>query len=437
MNRRIGGSMKKLITIVLALLLCGLAWAEEDPVVVRVGDFSYPLSLAQQSLDSAVKLQEAMTGETLSEGERRRMAGDIIDTFVGIGLIEMKLTEAGRHDFTDEELEKMNSAARSRYEELWQSVYQMMIENETDVTEEEIVQSLEEEGYTLDSVFRELEVSERQRRAIEIYVPTILLSEKMIDEYYETQFLAPDRERYAHDIPRYEREVLAAKNESFYTPEGYRYLQQILLEYPESVTDALKPDVKKIEEKTQAVAEAYATLANAAATAKDWSELDAPRAAYDKAVAKLETSNLEYTQKRRELTLPLIQDTIDEIYRRAEKESFKELIVSYSADVSAKNLDDGYPFHPETEGWPKEFIEAASSLKNPGDISEPVFTELGVHILYYAGDMPSGDHVLTEDEKQMLNASALYYYQTQALTEMFEKWQSEYEIDTHPELLKY
>ena len=76
-------------------------------------------------------------------------------------------------------------------------------------------------------------------------------------------------------------------------------------------------------------------------------------------------------------------------------------------------------------------------LENPGDISQPVYSETGVHILYYAGEAPAGDHVLTDEEREQLNASALQYYQNERLMELCSEWRPDYEIETHPELLEY
>ena len=428
------------VGLVLCLLLCGATHAqEEDPVCVRVGEFCYPLSLVQESLDSAIALSDALSDEPMSDEERDQMAQDVVENIVGIGLIENKLTEAGQHDFTAEESEMMRAAASSRYEELWQGLYRMMTENGQEVTEEEVVEALKEEGYTLDALYREYEVSERQRRAIALYVPNILLTEAQLDEYYETQFLAPDRERYAKDIAAYEREILAGDNESFYTPEGYRYVRQILLEYPEAVESALKPEKAKVETAGKAGSEAVAKLTQVATSAEDGSEVDEPRAAYDAAMAQLETANRAYADRRREVTMPLIQDTLDAIDERlAAGIDFVSLISKYSADVTERNVTGaGYPIHPESTGWPTEFLEAAMALEKPGDVSEPVLTEKGVHILYYGGDIPAGDHVLTEDERELLKESALYHYQVEALTKLFEDWKHDYDIETHPEMLGY
>ena len=64
-----------------------------------------------------------------------------------------------------------------------------------------------------------------------------------------------------------------------------------------------------------------------------------------------------------------------------------------------------------------------------------VCTDAGIHLLYYAGDLPAGDHVLTEDEQESLNAAALYAAQSRELEKLFAEWMNDYEIETHPELL--
>jgi hypothetical protein len=87
--------------------------------------------------------------------------------------------------------------------------------------------------------------------------------------------------------------------------------------------------------------------------------------------------------------------------------------------------------------WPENFIKAASALQKAGDIPQPFVTDQGVHIVCYAGDVPAGAHVLTEDERELLNAAALRYYQMEELNDLVEEWQADYEIETHPELLKY
>ena len=45
--------------------------------------------------------------------------------------------------------------------------------------------------------------------------------------------------------------------------------------------------------------------------------------------------------------------------------------------------------------------------------------------------------MLTAEEQETLNASALMYYQGLELEGLMETWKDEYDIETHPELLDF
>lgn len=433
--------MKKLacMLLIFCLTLCAAALAEaEDPVVVRVGDFSFTKSQLQSAIDTDIELTEIVSRQTLTDEERQAQRDDTIERFIGVGLIQSKLQEAGQNDFTPEEEENLKAAARNLYEQLWQGLWQRAQDSGEDFTEAQVTEYLEESGYSAEAIYEEYKASERRFRAIDLYCPAVTLTEDMILDYYESQFLEPDRERYADDIDLYEREILAQQNESFYTPAGYRAIQQILIEYPDAVTKGLATEKARFTAAAQAVATALQPLADAAATAQGWDDISEPVASYAEAVKALEAVQKEVVEKREALTLPLIQTQADEIKAAFEAGvDFTSLINKYSADTNAQNTEKGgYPVHPDSKNWPAEFLRAASALEKPGDISEPVLTDLGVHILYYASDIPEGAHELTAEERETLNASALNYYQNQELEKLMADWREEYEIEAHPELLE-
>ena len=162
-----------------------------------------------------------------------------------------------------------------------------------------------------------------------------------------------------------------------------------------------------------------------------------PRAQYDKALEALKSAQQAYADKRKALALPLVRETVDAINAEIDAGiDFNTIINKYSTDKNEQNLDKGgYPVHPDSKNWPGEFLEAVGKLEKSGDTSGPVLTDMGIHILYYASDIPEGAHELTAEERSALNASALYYYQTLELEKQMEDWMDEYEIETHPELL--
>ena len=423
-----------------AFALCGMAMAEaDDPVVVRVGEYSYPQSVLQGSLDSMIELSRMLSGDAPTDDEKAARLQSAIDSFVGLGVIENKLAEVGKNDFTDAEKEGLNQQARSKYEELWQLLYQQMQQSDAAVTEEEVTDQLELMGYTFQAIYDELELQTRQNRAIEEFVGDIVLTQAQVDAYYEEQFVAPDRADYEGNIDRYDQEILMNNNEAFYTPEGYRYIHQIVLEIPEAALKAARTEQVALNRATQAMATALQALTLAATTAEGWEDMAEARALYDEANEALKTAQADYAARLEAETLPLVKETTDEIAAQyAAGIDFKSLISRYSTDKTERNMNgDGYLFHPESKLWPANFIQAASALEKAGDISQPFVTEQGVHILMYAGEVPAGEHVLTDDERELLNAAALRYYQMEKLNELVDGWQADYEIETHPELLKY
>ena len=428
---------------ILVLLLCGSAWAEsveDDPVVVRVGDFSYSQSQLQASLDNALEISEMLRGDAPSEEEKAARLETAIESYIGMGIIENKLTEAGKNDFSETELEDLNQAASSKYDEFWQLLYQQMQKANESVEEKDVTETMEAMGYTFEAILNEYILQARQNRAVELFVGDFALSQDQVDAYYEEQFVAPDREDYQDNLEKYESEILANDNDSFYTPEGYRYIRQIVLQYPEEAISACKRLQIQMSRAAQSLTKALQTLTLAATEFDGTTDaISEAKAAYDSAAQQMTDAQNQYMDALRQATEPLIKDQIDEIMAQYNAGiDFGTLLNKYSTDRTDKNLNgDGYPFHPDSPNWPQTFTDAARALEKPGDISEPVYTEQGVHILYYAGDVPAGEHVLTDDERKLLNAAALRYYQLEKLDGLLEGWRADYEIETHPELLTY
>jgi len=428
-----------MLILLLATLCSALAEVADDPVVVRVGDFTYPQSVLQGSLDSMLELSRMLRGDAPTDEEKAARLQGTVDSFVGLGVIENKLAEVGKNEFTDAELETLNQQARSKYEELWQLLYQQMRQGDASVSEEDVTEQLELMGYTFQAIYDELVLQTRQNRAIEEFVGDIILTQAQVDAYYEAQFVAPDRADYENDVDRYDQEILMNNNEAFYTPEGYRYIHQIVLEIPEEALKAARTEQVAMNRAAQSMATALQSLTLAATTAEGWDDMTEARALYDEAEAALKVAQADYAARLEAEALPLVKQTTDEIASQyAAGIDFKTLISRYSTDKTDRNVNgDGYPFHPDSKMWPENFKQAASALEKVGDISRPFVTEQGVHILCYAGEVPAGAHVLTDDERELLNAAALRYYQMEKLNERIEGWQADYEIETHPELLKY
>ena len=297
---------------ILILLLCGSAWAEsvaDDPVAVRVGEFTYTQSQLQGSLDSMLELSQMLRGDAPTDEEKAARLQNTVDSFVGLGVIENKLTEAGKNDFTDAEVEAINQQARSKYEELWQLLYQQMQKSDASVSEEQVTEQLELMGYTFQAIYDELVLQTRQNRAIEEFVGDIILTQAQVDAYYDEQFVAPDRADYENNVDRYDQEILMNNNEAFYTPEGYRYIHQIVLEIPEEALKAVRTEQVAMNRATQSMATALQGLTLAATTAEGWEDMTEARALYDEAAEALKAAQADYAARLEAEALPLVKQT--------------------------------------------------------------------------------------------------------------------------------
>ena len=426
--------------LVFMILLClptaGTALADDGPVAVRVGEVSYPLSLAQFAYQSGIDAAVGLSLETLTDEDRQMILDSTMERLTQNALLENRMREKGKADFTDAEQEIMRSMAQSRYEQLWQGLYQKLRESSEDVTEKQVSEWMNKQGYTVDAIFREYRIQELQFRAFEMYCKDVTITTKDVAAYYENTYVAPDRERYEHDVPLYEKEILLKNNEAFFVPEGYRYIKHILLAYPDDLMDALRPYAERLKAAQEKLQEAYQSLADAATQVAEMNDLLPWREAYDEAKAEETGAEQAYLDKREE-ALDMLKPVTEEIIRRYQAgEPFENLMKEFSTDKNFQSPEEpGFPFHPESTNWPEAFRAAAAELEKPGDLSQPVATDTGIHIIQYAGDMATGAHALTDEEQKALEEAALYAARLDRLHTLMETWKQDYEIETHPELI--
>lgn len=428
---------RRLTLLIALVLLCGLsALAEaDDPVAVRVGDAEYSRSLVQFAYTSSLDVVKAFNGE-VPEEDRQALLTSTIERMIGIGVIENKLKELGQYDFTEDELATLEYSARQQYEQTWQELYNVLHEQDERITEEEVTQWLADEGYSVDAFYREALVNERQFRMIALYCDDVVLTQSEVQAFYMETYVKPEREKYEHDIDLYESEIVAKNSEAFFVPEGYRYMKHILLPLPDEVKQALKPYRQRGQSALRDAQTKYAELAEAAATAQTMEDIAVQQATYQEARSALDAAQEAYNEKLKD-ALPLVKDTTDAIYERYEAGIlFEDLIREYSSDQTWQAIDDpGFPFHPDSKNWEAVVHDAVEALQKPGDISDPVVTDAGVYVFCYMSDVPAGVHVLTDEEQAAVENAAVYAAQIEKLQTLLQDWQSDYEIETHPELI--
>ena len=376
----------------LCCFVCG-AMAEQTEAVVRVGDVAYDLKTVQDTLTASAELYET-AGVSLDDAQKQQLTDSVLEHFIGLGVLENLLREAGQAEIDGQTQRLLDEQALKTYESVWQQMAALIREESPDASDGMIDAFLADMGCTEDAYRQQLELELKNQRVLNLYCGEITLDDGEALAYYERQYVSVCRERYEGNIPLFEQEVLVDGGISYYVPEGYRRIKHIVMALPEDIASRLS------------------ALSGSASIGEDaWQAL---KDAAGKAM----------------------KPKTDAIYQALEDgESFESQMALYSYDTGVAPEDAGYLIHADSELWDDGFLKAAMALEHPGDVSEPVVTSAGVHIILYAGDEPAGAFALTQEQQALLEQEALADKQTRALEELVSQHRGDYEIETHPEWL--
>jgi parvulin-like peptidyl-prolyl isomerase len=128
----------------------------------------------------------------------------------------------------------------------------------------------------------------------------------------------------------------------------------------------------------------------------------------------------------RQAILDSQKTAIDQIKAKLEAgTSFEDLIAEYGTDPGMQdenNLKNGYSVHPDSITYDTDFTQAAATLEKVGDVSEPVVSQFGIHILKYLRDVPAGALEMSSEEKEDLRAEIEEERLQLAFSEYFDSW---------------
>ena len=376
----------------LCCFVCG-AMAEQTEAVVRVGDVAYDLKTVQDTLTASAELYET-AGVSLDDAQKQQLTDSVLEHFIGLGVLENLLREAGQAEIDGQTQRLLDEQALKTYESVWQQMAALIREESPDASDGMIDAFLADMGCTEDAYRQQLELELKNQRVLNLYCGEITLDDGEALAYYERQYVSVCRERYEGNIPLFEQEVLVDGGISYYVPEGYRRIKHIVMALPEDIASRLS------------------ALSGSASIGEDaWQAL---KDAAGKAM----------------------KPKTDAIYQALEDgESFESQMALYSYDTAVAPEDAGYLIHADSVLWDDGFLQAAMALEKPGDVSEPVISTAGVHIILYAGDEPAGALALTQEQQALLEQEALADKQNKALEELVSQHRGDYEIATHPEEL--
>ena len=243
--------------------------------------------------------------------------------------------------------------------------------------------------------------------------------------------MEPARQLYGGDIATFETEVLYGGQVSFYMPEGYRYIRQLLLPAPEDIAKQLSDNQTAREQADARITTAANRIYGLKVLDEVSTDADAEFTAAQEAYEALE-------QEHEALIAQMMEHYSAEIASireaLAQGESFAEIAARYAKE-GEEIPDEGYLVCKNSILYAEAFRDQAMALEHVGDVSEPFATSLGVHIVEYASDAKGGAVALTPEQRENMARAALLDEKQQILLNRLKIWQKDYEIETHPELI--
>lgn len=459
--------IRKVLCLVLALALCGaMAFAEEDGDLQaqldaaneRIAELEAQVELYQPYYDAQV-IVEYDGGVVFLDDILEQYAGVdsqfssyygvsladygydtvykqlIAETLLQNAVLEAKATELGLDQLDDETMAGLTEEAAANFESYITSVWDYFASD--DLTDEEIredcVAYLESMGYTEDALLESLIDNYVSEQLYNYITADVTVTEEDIQAAFD-ELVAEQEASFADDST-----YNTSRNNGdtiVWNPEGYRMVRHVLIKFTDDqatryseLQDTLDTLNEELEALQTAAEEAAAATDESTTEATDETAAEATAEATDEAAAETtgetaaeateaparteEEINAEIADVEAELTalyeelLPTAQEVIDAFNSGT---SFSDLIDQYNEDPGMENeptATNGYAVSANSTAWDPAFTEGAMSIESIGEISEPVYGQNGIHIIYYDSDIPAGavdlETVRAEIEESALN----------------------------------
>ena len=454
--------IRKVLCLVLALALCGaMAFAEED------GDLQAQLDAANEriaELEAQVELyQPYYDAQVIVEYDGGVVfLDDILEQYAGVdsqfssyygasladygydtvykqmiaemllqnAVLEAKAAELGLDQLDDETMAGLTEEAATNFESYVTSVWDYFASD--DLTDEEIredcVAYLESMGYTEDALLETLIDNYVSEQLYNYITADVTVTEEDIQAAFD-ELVAEQEASFADDST-----YNTSRNNGdtiVWNPEGYRMVRHVLIKFTDDqatryseLQDTLDTLNEELEALQTAAEEAAAATDESTTEATDETAPEATAEATDETTGETaeateaparteEEINAEIADVEAELTalyeelLPTAQEVIDAFNSGT---SFSDLIDQYNEDPGMENeptATNGYAVSANSTAWDPAFTEGAMSIESIGEISEPVYGQNGIHIIYYDSDIPAGavdlESVRAEIEESALN----------------------------------
>jgi len=331
----------------------------------------------------------------------------VMETLIADKVCYAKAQELGLTELTNADIAALNAEMQVYYDEqkaFYRDTVDVtgMTDAEADAAVEEYLRS--ELGITLENLVEEEKDEYWRTKLFNEVTKDVTAAPEEIQAAYDA-LLADQKARFTAERDEYEFAIMAGETIA-YNLDGYRYVKHILLTF-DNPQDAI------------AVENLYAQIA----------ELNA-ETDFEQITALQEQLNGYYTELDAKA-----EAIIAEMNAGA---NFDAMVAKYGQDEGMKyepTKSTGYTVSADSLRFSVDFIEGCMMLENVGDISTPVHTVSGVHLIQYVGDVASGE-VPVDSIRAILEAEVLAEKQELAYVDQEAAWIAGADVKYYPERLQ-
>lgn len=364
--------------------------------------------------------------------DENTVAQEVLASYTNSLVAKHKAAELGFDQMTEEENQEIQETAEKNYEELLTEIKDHYLADSASLDEAELRQKAMEyanengmstlENY-LDSAKIEKSVEKLRADTVKDVTYTQEELQAKLDEE------AAANKTTFESNPDYYGYYLNNGTPVYYNAPGYRMVKQVLVKFNEEDNTALTEKNTELSQAKTALNDAQSALTEAAEDA----DKTALQAAVDEAQAKLDEVQAAYDALK-ETAYANIQAKAEEIYQKAiaEGADFDALVAEFNEDTGMPAA--GYAVREGYSFFVASFVDAAMALEKVGDVSEPVKSDYGFHIIQYSADITEGT-VALDTVSDTLGAELLSEKQDQAYADALAAWVSEAKVESHLEKL--
>lgn len=355
---------------------------------------------------------------TPTDQEYAQLFYDALNAYAQRKILTAKMLELGFEEFTEEFKAEARAEAEAQYAEMVQSYVTSF-----SMSEEQAQQLLYSQGYSADIMYEDIlfEAVLDNLDSLAQY-DTVVTDEDALAAF--EALVEKDKKKYSENPSDFELSVENGTN-YYYVPDGTRYVKHILLitedaefkaEYDAAVTAVRMYEAEIATLSNPSYKSNYEPVIQTAMLVEAKENLVASK----EALSALETEYITLMQTE----ITAVETAV------ANGESFDALIEAYSKDTGSLSepvKTNGYLVVENSGKWEPGFVEASATLKNIGDVSEPVLTAHGIHILLYVSGIEAGP-VAFEEVKETIVSDILAERKEAAVSSQYAAWLEEANI---------